>query len=334
MRANIPKLKEALPLPALMRQLGLEHHAKRSALCPFHEDASPSFSVYQTASGWRFTCHAACGGGDEIDFLQKHRRLDRGGAIRLYEELAGKYRYLPQRRQEYPGKPQEKPAVQFPPDMHLGTRAELETVSRLRKVDFWSVATLQNNQVLRFGTVCGEACWIVTDVSGRIAEARCMSGRQFPAFRGLGERKAHTLRGASKGWPVGLLLPAGLHESFERVMLCEGAGDLLAAYHFALEEGGIGLTWQPVAMLGAGARLHPDALALLRKKRVKIIPHADKAGLEGAHHWARVLSEAGCAVGLFDLDGLRKKDGSRVKDLNDCTDLDDADRDGLEGLWV
>jgi hypothetical protein len=336
---EMEQLRQRLPLPELMQQLGLGAHARKSAFCPFHENThTPAFSVYadpRNRSRWK--CHAGCGGGDELEFLMRWEKCSRAEALVFYRRLAGfqppvsATRFASFAPKHLSAPP---PGLQLPDDLHPGTRAELETVSRLRKVDFWSVATLQHNQVLRFGTVCGEACWMVTDASGRTAEARCLSGRPFPAFRDLGERKAHTLRGSSKGWPVGLHLPQGLHESFERVLLCEGSGDLLAAYHFALKEGGGGLTWQPVAMLGASAQLHPDALALLRKKRVKIIPHADKAGLDGAQHWARALSDAGCAVSLFDLEGLRKKDGSRVKDLNDCTDLHDADRDGLEGLWV
>ena len=45
---DIAEAKRRLPLPVMMNQLGDGEHAKRSALCPFHEDHRESFSVFQT----------------------------------------------------------------------------------------------------------------------------------------------------------------------------------------------------------------------------------------------------------------------------------------------
>jgi hypothetical protein len=41
----------------------------RSTRCPFHDDSSPSLSIYQ--SGERWTCHAGCGSGDGLDMLAR-----------------------------------------------------------------------------------------------------------------------------------------------------------------------------------------------------------------------------------------------------------------------
>jgi hypothetical protein len=328
MRADIPKLKEALPLPALMRQLGLENHAKRSALCPLHEDASPSFSVYQTARGWRFKCHAGCGEGDEIDFLQMHRQVDEKAAIRLYVEFAGEYRSSPGPRQLYPAKSQERPVL--PPDFRPGGVDELEAVARLRKVSVQALECMQHFGVLGFGRVCGFPCWILTDASGRTAEARRLDGSPFPAFGGGGERKAHTIRGSSKNWPVGLLLPNGHTEKFERILLLEGSGDLVAGYHFALK---MSKGWLPVAMLGANSRIVLEALQILRERQIRIVPHLDKAGDKAASNWANQLREADCRVDRFDLSGIRKRNGFLVKDLGDCTDLHAEDQNELEELF-
>ena len=68
---DILELKWRLPLPDLLKQIGLGAHAKRSAPCPLHEDKNPSFSMFQTVHGWRFKCHAGCGEGDEIIFLER-----------------------------------------------------------------------------------------------------------------------------------------------------------------------------------------------------------------------------------------------------------------------
>jgi CHC2 zinc finger len=85
----IDEAKERLPLPTLMNQLGLGEHAKKSARCPFHEDKHNSFSVWQQIDGgWHFKCHAGCGTGNEIDFLQKHKGISQADATKLFLEIA------------------------------------------------------------------------------------------------------------------------------------------------------------------------------------------------------------------------------------------------------
>ena len=85
----IQQAKLKLPLQLLMNQLGLGEHARPTARCPFHDDANPSFSVYQIGNLWFFKCHAGCGKGDEIGFLEKHKGISRSEATKLYLELAG-----------------------------------------------------------------------------------------------------------------------------------------------------------------------------------------------------------------------------------------------------
>jgi hypothetical protein len=85
----IQQAKLRLPLPALMQRLGLGDHANRSARCPFHEDANPSFSVWQKDDVWFWKCHASCGHGDEITFLEKHKGINRHEAINLFLGMAG-----------------------------------------------------------------------------------------------------------------------------------------------------------------------------------------------------------------------------------------------------
>jgi len=82
--------KARLPLPQLMQLIGDGARAKPSAHCPFHRDASPSFSVYRAASGlWKFQCFAGCGRGDEIDYLRLRLGMGNGEAIGFYLRLAG-----------------------------------------------------------------------------------------------------------------------------------------------------------------------------------------------------------------------------------------------------
>jgi hypothetical protein len=89
MSPDICEAKQRLPLPMLMHRLGLGEHAKKSARCPFHDDQRNSFSVWRNGNGWFFKCHAGCGEGDEITFLEKYRSVSNGEATKLFLEMAG-----------------------------------------------------------------------------------------------------------------------------------------------------------------------------------------------------------------------------------------------------
>ena len=84
----IADAKRRLPLPDLLRLLDLGEHAKKSARCPLHQDRTASFSVFHGTHGWRWKCHAGCGAGDEITFLEKWRDLDRTAAIRFFVTMS------------------------------------------------------------------------------------------------------------------------------------------------------------------------------------------------------------------------------------------------------
>jgi len=57
------------------------------ALCPFHNEKTPSFMV--SAQKQIFHCFGCSAGGDVIGFVMKYERLDFPGAVRLLAERAG-----------------------------------------------------------------------------------------------------------------------------------------------------------------------------------------------------------------------------------------------------
>src|SRR5947208_994898 len=89
MSDDIVEAKRKLPLPALLHQLGLGEHAKKSPRCPFHRDEHNSFSIWQKDGRWFWKCHTGCGQGDEINLLEAHKGVSNGEAIKLYLEMAG-----------------------------------------------------------------------------------------------------------------------------------------------------------------------------------------------------------------------------------------------------
>ena len=58
MSDDIRIAKRRVPLPALMERLGLADHAKKSALCPFHEE--PTQLVLSLAKGWDLALEVPC----------------------------------------------------------------------------------------------------------------------------------------------------------------------------------------------------------------------------------------------------------------------------------
>lgn len=321
-REQIQRMKDRLPLPQLMAMLGAGAHVHRSAWCPFHENTKDrAFSVHLGEQGWMWKCFSQCGYGDEIDFISLWERCSRAEALKRYSHhsgVSGAIYHAPVQASKSLFAATSNRDLKLPGDLHKGDRGELQTVATLREVSFDAVATMQQYDILRFGTVFRCPSWIVTDASGRIAEARRMDGRKFPAFKGGGERKVHTIGGSEKV-PVGMVLPNKIHEYFTNILLLEGTGDLLAGYHFVLEEGQLGALWLPVAMPGSSMLISSNALPFFRDKRIRIIPHADEAGQRGAQKWAEQLGLIGCDVTGFNLARIRKPDGSTVKDLNDCT---------------
>lgn len=90
MSLDLESAKRALPLVRLMARLGDGDLAKPKSRCPFHEDSNASFSTYQTDDGSiKWKCHAGCGGGDGVDYLEKKFGLSTKDAIAKYCYLAG-----------------------------------------------------------------------------------------------------------------------------------------------------------------------------------------------------------------------------------------------------
>ena len=209
-------------------------------------------------------------------------------------------------RERHPAQKAEQGSVTF--DVREPSDADHESIIRTRKLSPEGVSGLllaHDVGVLHFADVAGFRCWLVADESTRCAEARRLDGKTFPAIGNLAERKAHTLKGSTKSWPVGLALRVsesrGEHLRRIPLVLVEGGPDLLAAFALLAalpsSEGDV----QPVAMLGASASINAEALVQIAGRRVLVLAHGDKAGADCAAQWGRQLSEANCKVQLRHL---------------------------------
>ena len=336
MLSTIDDAKRRLPLRGLARELGFDIPERdgQATKCWFPErhangDRQPSFNLYAD----RYHCFGCGAKGDAIDLLGQVMGLDRAEAVRDFKRRAGLADEGPARPEV--ARPKEEERKPWP-ELRSGTNEELEVLAALRGLSPHGLALARDLGVLRFGRVCGRDAWLVTDESGRSAEARRMDGQRFPVFGTMPERKAHCLPGSRKAWPVGLMPRHSNPAGFRRVLLCEGSPDLLAGFHFAEHFGGIAMEWLPVAMLGRCCRIEREALTLLAGCHVRIVPHRDPdgGGFDAAETWAAELRAAGATVDFFVLpEGLRRKDGEAVKDLCDAANLPDRDSKRIADLF-
>ncbi len=346
---DIPALKERLLIPEVWLKLNLEGEPAAACRSPFREDKNPSFSISKDGRKWKD--FGTGQGGDVIDFIAMARQISTAQALKVFLELAGVQRQIPGRTAKSDSTRRtsfkEKVTALLPPQaqpqpeglrvpLQNGTEADRRLVAESRHITPEAVSLALALRTLTFSIVQGYRCWLLVDAEERCIEARRLDGMPFTSCGTLGRRKAHTLRGSRKDWPLGAAVLRRLPQ-FRTLLLVEGGPDYLAALHFANELE----RWDvlPVAMLGrgTGARIDPAALELMRGRRVRIYPHndADGGGVKSARQWAYQLREVGCEVDIFDFTLLHRTDATPLKDLNDCTTgLDEESTAGLrEGLF-
>jgi DNA primase len=83
----LEEAKERIRIHDLWQGFGFEGEPKKQCRCPFHEDRSPSFSVFDDGRRWK--CHAGCGEGTVVDFIAKAKGLSDEDACREIIKLAG-----------------------------------------------------------------------------------------------------------------------------------------------------------------------------------------------------------------------------------------------------
>jgi hypothetical protein len=331
-RSEIDLAKDRLSIPTIWQFLKLPGRPAASCRSPFRRDRRSSFSVYQNGQRWKD--HATSEGGDSISFFAKARGIEMSQALSEYVELAnGRITSQPAAPVIWAPKTEDSSKRPNLKNLRIGTRFELETLAALRNIDPQAVELAQEMGTLRFGHLSWAASWILMDQSGICAEGRRLDGKFYVASGSLSSRKAHSIRGSTKSWPVGIL-PASKYREFESIAFIEGAPDYLAVLHFMARQNRSGIL--PVAILGrASTRISPEALKYFKGKRVRIFPHndADGGGLQSAKDWARQLASVGASVDFFSFEDIRKRNGSPVKDLNDCADVGPEFSPRLEGLF-
>ena len=127
---DIPVLKARHPLGDTVEAAGVRLRGTgrvRQGVCPFHEEAEGSFTVYSDSQ--RFYCFGCGAGGDVLDFIQRTENLSLPEALR---RLDGGPVLVPRRTNRPTAMPHSKPAALPPRDPALLTAATRFYVHNLK----------------------------------------------------------------------------------------------------------------------------------------------------------------------------------------------------------
>jgi putative DNA primase/helicase len=274
---DIAELKARIPLSALIGEAVklTQHGAEYIGLCPFHNEQTPSFTIYRDDKGAeRYKCFGCGRSGDHLDWLQAHKCFTRREAITELRTRSGEhpplYGYTPpteakvERWQSVP-----PPANQPPPSK------------------IWS------NKHKRLLPV--SASWAYRDASGALLAYRCRIEQD-------GKKQIITLLWSAEGrWrqrtlpnpkPLyGLEFLASNPEA--RILIAEGEKATDAGRRLLSGDEGdwLALSWAD----GSNAFALSDWTPLAGRE-VVIWPDNDAPGEAAALAIADILKGLGCAV--------------------------------------
>ena len=158
----------------------------------------------------------------------------------------------------------------------------------------------------------GKKAYVLGHPEDFSADYRRLDGK--PWWNGA---KVVSPKGCDKDWPL------GLHNAkdVEVIVWGEGSGDFMALHSLRYSEGrNIERPRYPkigvISML-CPVRIPDDALMQLSSKTVWLYPHIDTRG-QGenfAYLWKTQLERVGCSVTIYDLKGMKDKEGEQVNDV-------------------
>ena len=309
---DIPALKARHPLGDAVETSGVRLRGRgrvRQGVCPFHEEAEGSFTVY--ADTERFYCFGCGVGGDVLDFVQRVENLSLPDAIKRLDGGPGlvsgaAVRPVPARRPR---------ATPLPPrDPALLTAAVRFYAGQLRRSPAaWGYLAsrgvgLDASLRLGLGYAPGSGLREALESDGFTAERL----RDCGLFTERGERFAGMVvvpevSGGLVRWLVGLAVDANVTPRFQALpgpKPALGLGRLGPVPTFAVVAEGV-FDWLTVAQWGVpgvaalGTQGAEKVAATLRGcPRVFLAFDSDDAGLEATDRLAGLLGRRAAAVTL------------------------------------
>lgn len=290
---TVDQIKHRWQLRSMLARLNITVPSKGKFRSPFRPDNNPSCEIWQETIRDRST-------GETYDSIRCFAEAKSLSNVEAIKALAA----------ELPGAKSSRPAPQkrelVIPPLHWN-HADAEKLAALRDIGIGGIHLAGAVfGTLGFGEICGFHSWILCDGSRRLAEARRMDGKPYPAVGSIGERKSHTLKGSLKSWPMGIdppkvSIPPGLP-----CTIVEGGPDYLSLCDVLFQSK---LEFVPIAMLGASASIHADSMTFFKGRDVRILAHPDDAGIKAAQRWAAQLTDARANP------VLRQSEGGDLNDL-------------------
>jgi DNA primase catalytic core len=321
---DILALKQTVSLADVVRSRGVALKKKGRqlwGLCPFHEEAEPSFAVDERKGLWN--CLGKCSeGGDLLSFVMKADGIDFKAAFELLSENS------PQRAQRARSENESKTEGRSP-------KADAEYLEKA--VAYYHGSLVKNEKAVGYLDARGISAEAVQVfrlgyVDGSLRDKLNADGRASLERLGLlNEKGNETMYGsvvfplvdAAHGKPTGLYArhigkdqhlylsgrrrgvfnPEGAKETGE-VILTESVIDALALWSIGVRNvtcsyGVNGLTDEILAHLQES-----------RVRRVFLMLDADEAGREASAKFARLLTEIGIESRVVDLPAKDAKDAS------------------------
>lgn len=336
---DVQALKQQVPLVDLLAQHGVE--LKRNgrelvALCPFHSEDTPSFTVEpDKGEGGLYYCMGCGAGGSQVDFLVAYHNIDSGEAIKRLAALAG-----------------------GAPVANDNTRPRKKVPTRSKEPDVWQAAPAPENEpapatlrVQRQGNWIEYpvvAAWPYLDAGGQLHAYDCRiefdkpdgtRGKDIIPVRWMVNTQTGECRWRQGSLPKPRLLYGtellAAHPGMQ-VMIAEGCKTADAARRLLAGTPVVVVSW----MGGSKAVKFADWSALAGRK-VVIWPDCDSQRDKQTGEFKPYTEQAGVAAALEIVEQLQPH-GAQVRivavpppgEWADGYDLADAEAEGRDAAWV
>ena len=308
-----------------------------NGLCPFHNEKSPSFTVFPATKS--FYCFGCGAGGDVISFIMREENLDYVDALEFLAARAGITIPRDNDPAEQKGVPRNRvyemnlAAARFFRDCLADPKGGKEAMRYLTEERKLSMATIRH-----FGIGCSPAddSWALTNYMkklgytdeelsvGFLCGIGKNSGRPYDYFRNrvifpiidttgnvvafggrvLDDSKPKYLNTsdtpAFKKSKHLFALNFAKKNCAERMILCEGYMDVIALHAAGFENA--------VATLGTAITSEQARIFAKYTKQVVICYDSDNAGQTAANKAIRLLGEVGVDVRVLKLEGAKDPD--------------------------
>jgi len=310
--------------------------------CPFHNEKTPSFTLYSSPS--HYYCYGCGAGGDVITFIRQMENLDYTSAVEhlaaraglsmpvtnAFEKRVNKKRFYEMNAEaaRFWHKTLLSPEGKAGLDYLLKRGLDLPIIKRFGlgfAPDSWDALSLhlkklgyadgeikeaflggigKNGKLLDFFR--GRAMFPVIDVAGNVV---AFSGRQIAPMK-EGDRKYFNTNDTPvfKKSRTVFALNLAKNSPEKELILCEGNMDVVSLHAHGVSN----------AVASLGTALTADQCRLLARytERVAVCYDADKAGKQATKKAIRLLQDAGIKVRVITLSG-KDPNGNEVKDPDD-----------------